>query len=554
MYPNKLNARLCALLATALLGANLLSAADDNEIEQLKAALAAQQKQIQALQQAMEQEQKMLERALQPHPNSLGTVASLAPMAPVPAPAPAPLAIPAPTLPSPKPQVASTAAAGNPCEAPPDTNAVPPYLRLGSVCIIPVGFMDLTAVWRDKNAASGIGTNFGSIPYNNTIPGKLSEFRFSPQNSRLGFRADGDWKGTHFIAYNEFDFLGTSGTNNLGVTNGAFVPRIRLFWIDVKKDKWEFLGGQSWSLLTPNRRGESALPGDLFYSQVIDVNYMAGLTWSRQPGVRVLYHPNNKVVVGFSAENPDQYIGGSGGTSAVTLPKGALGNIGGVQVDNATNTLNTPNLHPDFILKVAFDPNAKFHAEVAGIERTFKIFNQNNNTYSTKVGGGLQFGFNAEVVKNFRIVTTNFWSDGGGRYLFGEAPDFIVRADGTISPVKGYGTVDGFEWTLGNTLLYGYYGGIYVGRDTAIDTDGTLIGYGYRGGPNSQNRSINEVTFGFNQTMWKNPRYGAINIMGQYQYTMRNPWFVAVGAPKATHDNAIYMNLRYTLPGSMPNF
>jgi len=29
---------------------------------------------------------------------------------------------------------------------------------------------------------------------------------------------------------------------------------------------------------------------------------------------------------------------------------------------------------------------------------------------------------------------------------------------------------------------------------------------------------------------------------------------VALGAPKATHDNTIYFNLRYTLPGSMPPF
>ena len=43
--------------------------------------------------------------------------------------------------------------------------------------------------------------------------------------------------------------------------NGAFVPRLRLFWVDVTKDKWEFLAGQSWSMLTPNRKGISALPG-----------------------------------------------------------------------------------------------------------------------------------------------------------------------------------------------------------------------------------------------------------------------------------------------------
>ena len=43
-----------------------------------------------------------------------------------------------------------------------------------------------------------------------------------------GFRVDADLKGAHFIGYNEFDFLETAGSNNLGVTNGAFVPRIRL--------------------------------------------------------------------------------------------------------------------------------------------------------------------------------------------------------------------------------------------------------------------------------------------------------------------------------------
>ena len=67
--------------------------------------------------------------------------------------------------------------------------------------------------------------------------------RFSPQNSRIGFRIDGDWKGTHFIGYNEFDFLGSSGSNALTVTNGAFVPRLRLFWVDARKGKFEFLAG-----------------------------------------------------------------------------------------------------------------------------------------------------------------------------------------------------------------------------------------------------------------------------------------------------------------------
>jgi hypothetical protein len=540
----------------------------DSDIAALKALLANQQKQIEQLRIALESQQKMLDAvsersaatnvAPSPFPK-LGEVASRTPVIPMSALSPSAAAIQK-TAPA-----APAGASKNPCEAVPDGPA-PAFIRVGSTCIVPIGFMDITTVWRDKNAGSGIGTSFGSVPYNNNTNAKNSEFRFSPQNSRLGFRVDGDWKGTHFIAYNEFDFLGTSGSTSLTVTNGAFVPRLRLFWVDVKKDKLEFLAGQSWSMLTPNRKGISALPGDLFYSQVIDVNYMAGLTWTRQPGMRVLYHPNDKVTVGFSAENPDQYIGGSAGGSGITLPA-ALAAYGSAQLDNAPNigtastVLSVPTVHPDFIAKIAFDPSSKFHFEVGGIERTFKVWNPNTapalgaGQHFSKVGAGLLFGGNVEVVKNVRLISTNFISDGGGRYIFGQAPDVVVRSDGSLSTVHASGTVDGFEATIKNTLIYAYYGGIYIGRNVALDANGTSrVGYGYTGSANSQNRAIQEVSFGFNQTLWKSPRYGAINAMGQYEWLNRNPWYVAVGAPKGTHDNTIYFNLRYTLPGGMPNF
>jgi len=548
------------LLASALAGTSVLSAqSQSEEIEKLRAALAAQQKQIETLQHSIEEQQKLLEKTVQQRPN-LGNVASLTPI--VPLATAAPLAMPA--IPAPAARAAQAPAAapsGNPCEAPPDANSVPPYLRIGSACIIPVGFMDLTPYWRDKNAGSSMGSNFGSIPYNNTANGNVGEMHFSVQNSRLGFRADGDWKGAHFIGYNEFDFNGTSGSSSLAVSNGAIVPRLRLFWVDVRKDKFEFLGGQSWSMMTPNRKGISALPGDLFYTQVIDINYVAGLTWTRQPGLRVLYHPSNKVTFGFSAEQPDQYIGGSAGGSAIVLPT-ALAGLSNTQLDQAPNVttggyLAQTAFTPDFIAKLAFDPNSRVHFEITGLESNFRTgaIAAPFGAHHTTVGGGVSVNANLEVIKGLRVVTNNFWSDGGGRYLFGQAPDLIVRADGSLSPIHSGSTLDGFEATIKNTLAYVYYGGIYMGRNSAFDANGTSrIGYGYTGSANSQNRAINELTFGFNQTMWKSPRYGAINVMGQYEWLQRNPWFVAIGSPKATHDSTIYFDLRYTLPGSMPNF
>ena len=254
---------------------------DPNDIQSLKVKLAEQQKQIEALRQSLDAQQKLIERLTTP---------AVKPAQQAAAPAVAPAVAPAQGFTPVGGAVASTT--GNlpdmspvapspkyPLPAPQDSGqtSYPTQIQLGNVTIMPVGFMDATAVWRNENAGSGIGSSFGSVPFSNAVPGgKLDEFRFSPQNSRLGFRVDGDWKGYRFIGYNEFDFLGTSASNAIGVTNGAFVPRIRLYWVDVRKGSWEVLGGQSWSMLTPNRKGISALPGDIFYSQVMDVNYVLG--------------------------------------------------------------------------------------------------------------------------------------------------------------------------------------------------------------------------------------------------------------------------------------
>jgi hypothetical protein len=517
------------------------------QVESLKKILAEQQQQIAALKSVLEDQQKFLARIAADSGSTSSAnrivpsdrlIASTSPMIPAAAADPAP-------APKPLPQAGEA------------SKSSPLQLQIGDTTIMPVGFMDLTMTWKDKDAGGSLGSNFGSIPFNNSPASKLSEFRFSPQNSRLGFRVDGNWKGAHFIAYNEFDFLGTSGSNNLSVTNGAFVPRIRLYWVDVRRGKWEVLAGQSWSLLTPNRKGLSALPGDLFYSQVIDVNYMAGLPWTRQAGVRLLYHPSSKVTMGLSLENPDQYIGGSAGGSPIVLPAAFTG-LAGTQLDNQTNVQTIPDLHPDIIAKVAFDPSPRAHVEVSGIARTFKIWNTStgqptSGQYSTKTGGGVSVNANFEVVKNLRLVTNNYWSDGGGRYLFGQAPDVVVRADGTVSPIHSGGVVEGLEATVTkNLLLYAYYGGIYIQRNVAVDAKNVLVGYGFTGSSNNQNRAIQEASFGFTQTFWKDAKYGALSLMGQYEYLTRAPWFVAINAPKATHDNTIYINLRYTLPGSAP--
>jgi hypothetical protein len=433
----------------------------------------------------------------------------------------------------------------------------PLQLKVGDAYITPVGFMDFTTVFRTADAGTGIGTNFGSIPFNTTPTASLTELRESPQNSRIGARVDAMVKNAHVIGYWESDFLGNN-PGNVAVTSNSDTFRLRLYWVDVRKDKWEILGGQSWSLITPGRNGISPLPSDIFYSLDMDVNYQAGLAWGRIPQFRVVYHPTDTVAAGLSLEEPEQYAGGSGGGGTITFPtNSSISTNYANQLNTGTQTFATPNVMPDVIGKLAFDPktgSTSQHIEFVGLYREFKVYNPANfNKYSAP-GAGVALNMNFALVKNFHLLTNNFYGDGGGRYLFGLAPDVVVRGDGSVAPIHDAATVSGFEATPGPTTnLFGYYGDVYIGRSVVIDGLGKLVGYGYTGSPNSQNRNIQEGTLGFIQTFWRNPTYGALQLIGQVSYINRDPWYVpAAGAPKSAHDVTVFLDLRYTLPGTPP--
>jgi hypothetical protein len=118
--------------------------------------------------------------------------------------------------------------------------------------------------------------------------------------------------------------------------------------------------------------------------------------------------------------------------------------------------------------------------------------------------------------------------------------------------VHSASTVTGLEITAGKTLLYGYYGGVYIGRNMALDANGTTkIGYGPIAN-DGQNRAIQEVTFGTNTTLAKSPKWGALNLMLQYSYLQRNPWLVTGTSPTNASLSMGFLNLRYTLPGAAP--
>ena len=535
----------------------------DLEVEELREQLQAQselirqqQERVQALEEQLKVSTTTLREGLSSSPAAkpANAAAGLAPAAAVSATAASATVAAAPP--------AAPPAAPQSTNAPPES---PLQLRVGTAYITPVGFVDFTGVWRNHTGGSGIGTNFAGIPYGPVFQNNLSEFRFSMQNSRIGFRVDALVKGAHVIGYMESDFLGNN-PGNVAVSSNSNTLRSRLYWVDVRKSAWEVLGGQTWSLITPGRTAISPLPGDLFYSQDIDVNYQAGLVWGRIPELRLVYHASPKAALAVALDAPEQYVGGSAGLGSssnppITLPATFASNAAyslsatSSEFNNGATTLNVPNVAPDVIVKLAFDPASRFHFEVGGLERQFKLWNPASTTKLSATGAGGFINLGVGLFKGFRLLTNNFYSDGGGRYIFGQVPDFVVRTDGSPSPIHAGSTVSGFEFTHGDAFFYGYYGAIYVLQDVITDTTGKLVGYGWvgAGASSSQNRTIQEGTLGFNQTLWKDARYGALNLMGQYSYLTRSPWSVASGAPRDALLNMVFLNLRYTLPGGAPN-
>ena len=109
------------------------------------------------------------------------------------------------------------------------------------------------------------------------------------------------------------------------------------------------------------------------------------------------------------------------------------------------------------------------------------------NTSTTTAASG-EVNANLEVAKNVRLIANTFFGSGNGRYIFAQAPDVVIRPTAASRRSTTYSTVDGFEANITkNTLLYAYYGGIYIGRDQcSIRPHGSTlakpvyVGYGFR--------------------------------------------------------------------------
>jgi hypothetical protein len=180
-------------------------------------------------------------------------------------------------------------------------------------------------------------------------------------------------------------------------------------------------------------------------------------------------------------------------------------------------------------VKTAFDwkPRGRaFHLEGAGLIRSFKDFNNlvTPSATDTVISGSGAINLEFELFKGFRLIANSFYGEGAGRYIGELGPDVVVKPNGTLSSVHSGSGVGGFEWQVTPRFLFdSYYSGAYFARNFGLlpstvmpapKCDGvsgfTCVGFGFPGSANTNNRAIQEGTFGFTQTLWGSPEHGKL--------------------------------------------
>jgi len=279
-------------------------------------------------------------------------------------------------LPPPPPPVVVAAPAPAPgvVAAPPPLIAASPggspfAFRVGNVNFQVGGFIDFETIIRSSNTGSTTATNFGAIPFSNTVSGHQRDLRLTAQNTQLSLKATSSFWGNDVTGYTEMDFNGNDA-GNVFVNTNSHTARLRLAYMDVMRGPFELQAGQLYSWVTPNRVGLSADPHDVFTTYNFDQSYIVGLNWTRQAAIRAAWHPNQNLALGVSLENPDQYVG----SGEVVFPFAFNAQLAG-QFD-AANQNTTPNFAPDLIPKIAYDGNPlgmHLHAEAVGLFSSYRI-------------------------------------------------------------------------------------------------------------------------------------------------------------------------------------
>ena len=442
--------------------------------------------------------------------------------------------------------VAVLAAAALPAHAQTAT-APAPAIQTGPLTLTFGGFTELATIYRNRNQASDVGSDFNTgIPFYDNPNSQVSEFRESARQSRFSLLAQGEsFDGLKPEAYMETDFLSAGVTSNSRESN-SYTLRMRVFYGRMQTDYGlDVVAGQSWSLATLYKDGLYVRDEDAPVG--IDAQYIVGFNWTRTPQLRVVEHFSKAFSLGASLESPQAVT--SNGINSAGLPTGSTfppssvdyQNSGdGAGLENSTTTYTTDTA-PDVIVKAALDPGFG-HYEVYGLGRWFRSSVARNS--DTVSGGGVGAGMILPLVpKMLTFQASGLVGKGIGRYGSAQLPDVTMKPTGALAPIAEYEALLGLLFTpTDRVTIYGYAG---REKESATYYNVGAATYGY-GAPEFNNsgcdalsgscvgntRSVEEESAGF---WWKyyQGRLGNLQVGMQGEYLQRDAFNGIGGAPIA---------------------
>jgi hypothetical protein len=450
----------------------------------------------------------------------------------------------------------------------------PGAIHYKGVTIKPGGFLALYGIYRRSNTNSGAVSNLGTFPLQNSTDSRINEWRFDARHTNLNLLASGETHGLKTRAYFEIDFENVGFSSNETISS-SYAPRIREAWVDVEtKSGLAFLTGQTWSLLTPNRKGLG--PATELRPATIDASYLIGYHYARLGSFRVTKNFNNKYWIAFAVENPEAVFKGTAPTPAQLatangFPTASL-LTGEVSTNVAANAATSLDPAPDFVAKLNFEPGWG-HYEIGGIGRIFRdrVINTaattvaNAGSNNTQAAGGVTFNAVLPVVaKKADLVIQALAGVGIGRYGPAGGVDAVIKPDGSIEPVKGGIAMVGLEAHPTPTTDFYIYGGAEYYYRTLYSTGTTAattgnIGYGVLtanqagcafelGTCAGDNKVLFEITPVLWHSFYKGPA-GTLRMGLEYEFYRRNLWHSAANPTTPHGDQHVIMTaIRWFFP------
>jgi len=438
----------------------------------------------------------------------------------------------------------------------------PEKLHYKGITITPGGFIAAETMYRNHTEQNDVISSFNGIPYDFDPRTHLSEFRASARQSRLSLLAEGRAGSAKLTGYWEADFLGAAPTANENQSS-SFTPRQRQLFAQVALDNgWTFVAGQTWSLLSMNKKGIDTR-GE-WIPATVDGQYVVGYNFARLYTARVSKSfADKKVTLAFSAENPAALVTGSVPANVSGVPGGVL-SAGTGSLGNGNNY--TTGVVPDFIVKAVFDPGWG-HYELKGVMRTFRDHVLNTTANQKQVGGGLGAGMILPVVKGkVDFIAQGMFGNGTSRYNDSGNADLYIRPDGAMELVHSASFLTGIETHPKPKLDWYLYGGTeYQQRSFGVE-NGTAYGYGSNTANYSKCfgtetnfscsapfKNLNQLATGFWYRFYKGS-FGTLQYGMQYSYTQKVGWSGlngAAGSPGITakgDEHMVFTSFRYYIP------